>query len=366
MRVGDRVLAENPLEEDDTTFGVEVDPGTWSRLTLACAKNDGSMSLVELLRPDSWIEENLLVGSELPAATPASADSQTVVSREGVPGLGETGTPFLLEVAVPECGIDGLASVLAIDDCPPLKPGRGRVVTGTFQHWSSRVFDLTMEYDSQPLGTTGNHLFWSVDRENFVPADELLPGERLQSLTGTPRVVSVLPRPGPTQVYNLEVHLEHVYLVGSDGVLVHNSGARGRKCATAGATGKSAPAPKVKGPRGKDVRPGAPEDHHAIPWNNQTYKHFNNKLVKLARVDLFTLKKNLKSLLGHRARHSSDYHKAIRQRLNDAYDRLKKAGTLDKKSAQKALDNELNKIWRDIKSGKLAPYRERDVMPNGW
>jgi len=75
------------------------------------------------------------------------------------------------------------------------------------------------------IGTTSNHPFWSVDRQEYVPAGQLEIGERLQTLHGdTKTVVSNLPRPGPeTDVYNLEVHVEHVYFVGEDGVLVHNS-----------------------------------------------------------------------------------------------------------------------------------------------
>ncbi len=49
-------------------------------------------------------------------------------------------------------------------------------------------------------------------------------GERLQTLSGDVKVVQQkLPRPGPQPVFHLEVHDEHVYFVGEDGVLVHNS-----------------------------------------------------------------------------------------------------------------------------------------------
>ncbi|MEQ9406872.1 MAG: hypothetical protein RIK87_04065, partial [Fuerstiella sp.] len=54
-------------------------------------------------------------------------------------------------------------------------------------------------------------------------------------------VVSNLARPGPgTDVYNLEVHAEHVYFVGENGVLVHNAGP---KYSGRGAFGRD-PAPK--------------------------------------------------------------------------------------------------------------------------
>ncbi|MFM8477653.1 MAG: polymorphic toxin-type HINT domain-containing protein, partial [Planctomycetaceae bacterium] len=76
----------------------------------------------------------------------------------------------------------------------------------------------------ETIGTTSNHPFWSVDRREFVQAGSLEIGERLQTLSGDVKVVQQkLPRPGPQPVFNLEVHYEHVYFVGEDGVLVHNS-----------------------------------------------------------------------------------------------------------------------------------------------
>lgn len=64
-----------------------------------------------------------------------------------------------------------------------------------------------------------------MDRQEYVQAGQLEIGERLQTLHGhTKTVVSNLPRPGPkSDVYNLEVHAEHTYFVGEDGVLVHNA-----------------------------------------------------------------------------------------------------------------------------------------------
>ena len=59
-----------------------------------------------------------------------------------------------------------------------------------------------------------------------MQAGSLRIGERLQTLHGnTKTVVAIqkLPRSGPQPVFNLEVHDEHVYFVGEDGVLVHNA-----------------------------------------------------------------------------------------------------------------------------------------------
>ena len=89
-------------------------------------------------------------------------------------------------------------------------------LTATFHHTSGDVIDL--------VGTTSNHPFWSVERQEYVQAGSLRKDEHLRTIHGdTKRVISKLARPGPEPVYNLEVFGEHTYFVGKDGVLVHNN-----------------------------------------------------------------------------------------------------------------------------------------------
>ena len=101
-------------------------------------------------------------------------------------------------------------------------------MTATFHHSSGDVIDLVVademdQGEHETIGTTGNHPFWSVDRQEFVQAGSLRKGEHLRTIHGeTKRVVSKLARPGPEPVFNLEVYGEHTYFVGKDGVLVHN------------------------------------------------------------------------------------------------------------------------------------------------
>tara|TARA_R110000868_G_scaffold411633_1_gene706559 strand:- start:1196 stop:1981 length:786 start_codon:yes stop_codon:yes gene_type:complete len=128
-------------------------------------------------------------------------------------------------ISVPECGISGNATVLQIEDCPPLapRPGPGfQIVTGTFQHEAAQTLDISVEDESKPIGTTPNHPIWSVDREAFVRADSLTVGERLQTLNGIARITNITARGPPEPVYNLEVQVKHTYFVADSGVLVHN------------------------------------------------------------------------------------------------------------------------------------------------
>lgn len=128
---------------------------------------------------------------------------------------------------LPEMGLTGEAIVTNIQSAPAVRSGNGRVVTATFKHSSGDCLNLALSSDgtAETIGTTSNHPFWSVDRQVYFQAGSQQLDERVQTYSGdTKRVISKLPRPGPEAVYNLEVHGEHVYYVGVNGVLVHNTG----------------------------------------------------------------------------------------------------------------------------------------------
>jgi hypothetical protein len=157
-------------------------------------KSDGKRLNITLLRPLSWISES----------------------------QADIGTTIFLDL--PEMGAQGLAKVLNIEPCPPIKPGKGNVITGTFHHEAENTIDVHVEGLSKPIGCTDNHPFWSVTRNEFVEAGKLQQGEELQLYNGqTATVIQILPRPGPEQVHNLEVLNEHVYWVAQEGVFVHNT-----------------------------------------------------------------------------------------------------------------------------------------------
>ena len=122
-----------------------------------------------------------------------------------------------------EMGMVGWFRVLEIGPCPELEE-EGRLVTGVFRHGPALVYDLHLEGEGGPIGVTPTHLFWSVDRNCWVPAGELRRGERLLAGDGsTPQVESFTPRPEPEPVYNIEVEGDHCYRVGEQGLLVHNA-----------------------------------------------------------------------------------------------------------------------------------------------
>ena len=208
IHVGDWVLARNPEVGDeerlraDDAIRPEDNPSQWRAIGLLLPKKHGGFVNIELLRPAAWVDERRL-------ATGAQID-----------------------ISLLELGASGLAQVLWVGPCPEIgaQPALGcRVVTGTFAHSSAQTFNLTVAGANgqldQTIGVTGNHPIWSEDKQEFVPVNDLAPGEHLVTATGdATRVISVLPRPGPEPVYNLEVDVEHVYYVSSSGVLAHNAG----------------------------------------------------------------------------------------------------------------------------------------------
>ena len=192
LRVGQRVRADAPTDDVDLQFGHQVVASEWRKLILTAPKKNGTVSDVVLLRPLRWIEQQR-----------AEVNGQVYIS-------------------VPECGIDGNATVHRIEPCPPIIEGPGEVITGTFRHRVSGGIELSVEGESQPIRCTGNHPIWSEDRHDFVRADSLQPGETLRTVNGPAEVVASKILPGETYVYKIEVHRAHVYHVGNDGLLVHN------------------------------------------------------------------------------------------------------------------------------------------------
>ena len=190
------------------------------------------------------------------------------------------------------------------------------------------------------IRTTEEHPFY-VWGKGWVATKDLEKGDRFRSDDGREVTVEEIFDTGVEEtVYNCSVSNYHTYFIGANSwrfaIWAHNT------C----------------GPRGKSVSSGI-QDHHAIPWNNKTYNHQNNPLVKLAKVDLQTFGKNLRAVEGHAGRHSATYHQQIQNRLNTAFTNLK---TPSQAEAQKALNRVIKGIWRDIKNGKLAPYDLKDVI----
>jgi hypothetical protein len=193
---GYKVLADNPQTPGQAAgdFG-EFDPKTWQVHRFLMTKPNGGWLKIGLARPVAWIES---------------------VERN------DSGQVWL---EFEELGIADWATLQGTESCPSDILGEGRRVTGTFEHSSGEVLNLYIAGEATPIGSTANHPFWSEDRQDFVQAGSLNPGEHLRLADGrTTTLERTEPIAEQLPVYNLEVDGEHVYFVGESGVLVHNAG----------------------------------------------------------------------------------------------------------------------------------------------
>ncbi|HCO21571.1 MAG TPA: hypothetical protein DIT97_00295 [Gimesia maris] len=199
VQIGELLLGKNPLAEEVDDFVPEIIPSEWRLLYLRMDKANGKRLEMQFLQPLDWMIAN---GAELGAS---------------------------IDLDLPEFGAQGPAKVVSIEACPLIKSGSGNVVTGKYIHESDgNLIDLKIEGQQEATTVTANHRYWSADRNGFVEAGHLKPGEQVQTLAGLRQVASVVPRTGNETVYNLEVQGEHVYLVGSLGALVHNNCFKGK------------------------------------------------------------------------------------------------------------------------------------------
>ena len=122
-----------------------------------------------------------------------------------------------------EMGVAGLATVDAVKPCPSIAPGPGRVVLATMTHLNGFVRRLHFAGTDETLQPTATHQIYSEDRQDWVPAGELRPGETLRTQGGQARLTQIERVPGVHRVFNIEVEAEHWYFVGAHRVLSHNS-----------------------------------------------------------------------------------------------------------------------------------------------
>jgi hypothetical protein len=193
LPLGARVLAGNPRPEEMDDSFAEPEQATWVTVSVRMTKRDGTVVRAEFLRPRGWVARHgIVAGAALP-------------------------------MAIAELEVEGDAVVTAIGPCPQIATGDGRVVTGRFlTREAGNLVRVALENGTE-IRATDVHPVWSVDREEWVPAGELEPGEQVDTLTGPVAVREVQPLESALDVYNIEVHGEHVFRVTADGVLVHNA-----------------------------------------------------------------------------------------------------------------------------------------------
>ena len=228
-----------PLDEIEADFNVaiasqqdgaieaELDPSATTELNDARASlSDAPVDLTGAVRAGLQTEPGA-VGPACRAGLSSGARTtaeQTFAAVSGTAVRSALTVGSTIFVDLPEHGISADFTVREIRPCPAPSAGDGYLVTTKLIHENAEILDLRIEGSSEPIGTTSSHPFWSEDRQQFVAAGELRVGENLVLADDTTRrVESLTHRETRETVYNIEVDGEHVFYVGNDGLLVHNS-----------------------------------------------------------------------------------------------------------------------------------------------
>ncbi len=173
----------------------EVDAVTWRLVIIKAGDWE-----VQALEPLSWI-----------VAHNANAGSWLRLSD-------------IVDLAEMGASDDLWGQIEAVEACPNIEAGPGRVVLTTVSHLNNYVFDLTLTDASghgDALGVTGYHRFYTEDR-GWVTADQLYLGELIRGEHGDVTVTSLARDAGVFRVYNMTVEADHVFYVGDVDALVHN------------------------------------------------------------------------------------------------------------------------------------------------
>ncbi len=195
VEIGQRVITYTDSERTRSAPGelTDIDYARYRLIDFTVPCEEGQRIHVQLLRSETWLVEKCI----------------------------EVGTTVFLDMM--DMGIEGDALVESVQPCPEIEPGFGRIVMGTFHHSQGELREIWIDSDSKPIRTTANHPFWSVEKNDWVHAAELEVGMQLKTLERISTIEKIGDHSSLEPVYNIEVQGDHVYRVGTSGVLVHNT-----------------------------------------------------------------------------------------------------------------------------------------------
>jgi hypothetical protein len=259
IRIGQRVITYLPHErtEPEPEEPTAMEWAAHRVITLLLPCEDEQWIRMQLLRDPDWF-------------------------RMMAPEVGD-----MIFLDMPEMGVEGDAIVEAIEPCPEIEIGEGRVVTATFHHSSGECLELDIEGEDEPLRVTAGHPIWRVDirideesvderplcehvfcecrqptnvssyfnlnrelqeeygilntavnglsaiidrkgmiaevQSNWASACAFQFGDKVSTQNGNAMVLRIRRAASTEQVVNIEVAGDHVYRVTTSGILVHNA-----------------------------------------------------------------------------------------------------------------------------------------------
>jgi len=189
VKIGDRVESTHLDEHPDGW--TETDGVNWHLLTLTMGDPRGDYE-IQMLRPVDWI-----------------------VEHRAYPGR-------TIELSTARSEHDH-AYVVAVAAAPHITPGAGRVVLSTFAHRDT-ILEIHVAGATAPIESSPSHVFYSVDRREWVSARELRIGEYVRTKTGEAAVTIIDRKPDTYRVFDIEVEGDHAYYIAAAWLLNHNCG----------------------------------------------------------------------------------------------------------------------------------------------
>lgn len=180
----------------------EITPYTWKWVDLELLSSEGTVTKINLRRPHWWIRQ-------------MNADS---IGREiylDIPALGSKGWATVVNIRANQLDTRVWNSAQTSNYA-------SRPITGKFQHESSNVYSLQFAKPGLSIGVTGEHPFWSANRNTWVSTKDLEIGEDVKTDVGVVKLISREKQEGSYIVYNIEVFNDHNYHVSLSKIVVHN------------------------------------------------------------------------------------------------------------------------------------------------
>ena len=162
---------------------------------------DSSLTTVNLIRPKYWLLEKEI-----------SFRGQKI--NLSLPEIGVQGLSVITDIKPFVC--DSSISQLVVEYGFTKAP-----VIGTITRNASNLHKLIFE-DGQELQVTGSHPMYSLTAGGWTMASDIRVNDKILSWEGIQIVKHTAPLPGEYRVFNLEVGYNHNFLVGKNGIVVHN------------------------------------------------------------------------------------------------------------------------------------------------
>ena len=203
--VSESVVVYAPVSDPSEWTAIDredITPYTWQWVDLQQVHANGDTTQISLRRPTWWLKE-------------IHAHQVGDVVMLDLPDMGIHGPAVVTNIRPNQ--LDTRVWHANKKDGYTTSP-----ITGKFVHHSHDVYKLFFGDTGKPVGVTGNHRFWSVDRNTWVMAAALNIGEKVKTTQGWQVLNQRTKQDHPETVYNLEIYRVHNYMVSESTLLVHN------------------------------------------------------------------------------------------------------------------------------------------------